>query len=243
VRRETSDQDRRSQIQREIEAQAPDLHGETLEVLADMYSSTALPGTESDVPVPMHPASRVSIAQGAAMRRMMRSNAIARSLEVGCAYGFSTVWMVDAVADMPGGRHVAVDPFERVGWGGVGLRQVARLTRAQGKFDCIEDYSYLALPRLIRSRRTFQFVFIDGNHRFDDVVVDFYLADMVLEVGGLMGFDDMWMPSVRAAVDFIAQNRAYERLHQPEPNIAVFVKQAPDRRPWDHFNPFAVPTG
>jgi hypothetical protein len=44
------------------------------------------------------------------------------------------------------------------------------------------------------------------NHRFDDVIVDFYLSDQILRIGGIIAFLDMGMNSVRTAANFILNN-------------------------------------
>ena len=82
------------------------------------------------------------------------------------------------------------------------------------RFTLIEDYSIHVLSDFIRAGKSFDFIFIDGNHRFDDVLVDFYLADQVLEVGGLMVLDDTWMASIRTVLAFVLANRAYEIVPQ-----------------------------
>lgn len=69
-------------------------------------------------------------------------------------------------------------------------------------------------------------------------LVDFYLSDQVLALGGLMVFDDLWMPSIRSVISFIERNRAYERLPSKVGNIAVFRKQQNDTRDWQHFVSF-----
>jgi predicted O-methyltransferase YrrM len=88
----------------------------------------------------------------------------------------------------------------------------------------------------------FDFIFIDGAHRFDDVVVDFYLADKVLKVGGLMVLDDTWMASVASVANFILANRAYEIVEQKSPKMVALRKVADDARHWRHFRPFRVVT-
>ena len=46
--------------------------------------------------------------------------------------------------------------------------------------------------------KAFDFIFVDGAHRFDDVLVDFYLIrPSARKVGGLMVLDDIWMASIR----------------------------------------------
>ncbi len=76
------------------------LHPTTLTVLQDIYSADysadELYGTESAKPVPLDGISKTSFEQGAAIHALMRDRSIKRSLEVGMAYGFSTVWMIEA---------------------------------------------------------------------------------------------------------------------------------------------------
>ena len=210
----------RIEIAQKLKLGAPNISAETLHVLSDMYSADFLHGTESETPVKLNKIIQISPDQGAQINHIMRSNGVRRSLEVGFAYGFSTLWMLDALSAKQDSVHVAVDPFEKKYFAGVGLRQVARLPQ-RGKFEWIEDYSIQALPSLIKQKAEFDFVFIDGNHRFDDALVDFYLADQLLLPGGLVAFDDLWMRSVRTVVSFIETNRQYEIVAQPVRNMVV----------------------
>ena len=77
------------------------------------------------------------------------------------------------------------------------------------------------LCRCLSKAGKFDFIFIDGNHRFDDVLVDFYLSDQLISPGGLIVFDDMWMRSVRTTINFILTNRQYKIAQQPVENIMV----------------------
>lgn len=220
-----------------LQAEAPALSSAALDVLADMYALPALEG-DGGVPVPLQQTTRIPIPEGAELHRLIRSGGFTRTLEIGFAYGFSTVWMLDALAGASGSVHVAVDPKERTHWGGVGLRQVERLALPEGAFSWREQTAVGALSRLVDEGARFEFVFIDGSHRFDDVIVDSCLADQLLAVGGLLVFDDMWMQSVRAAASFLRTNRAYRQVPQQVRNMAVFQKLAEDDRPWNHYRPF-----
>ncbi len=75
-------------------------------------------------------------------------------------------------------------------------------------FRLVEQPSHLALPELFRNGERFDFVFIDGNHTFDFVLLDFFYADRMLEIGGVIGFDDLWMLAVRQVVAYVMRNRA-----------------------------------
>jgi predicted O-methyltransferase YrrM len=181
----------------------------------------------------------VSIKQGAEMLRAIKANGCKRTLEIGFAYGFSTVWMMAANFADADASQVAIDPFEKSQWGGVGLAQVERLAPAAA-FRWIESRSAPALIELLHAEESFDFVFIDGNHRFDDVLVDFTLADQLLPPGGLIALDDLWMPSVRTAASFIVSNSGYVPVEQPVANLGLFRKERWDDRDWDHFVPFRV---
>jgi|ERR1700730_3961034 len=217
-----------------------DLHPTTRVVLEDMYRSDTLLGTESPDPVPLDKLTRIRTRQGKAIHNFMRAHSVRKSLEIGFAYGFSTIWMLDALRFLPNSRHIAIDPFERSVWHGVGLAQVKRLG-FDFDFHWIEDCSIHALSDLIRQKERFDFIYIDGNHRFDDVLVDFYLADQVLQCGGVIALDDIWMRSIQSAAAFIQKNRAYEAVSQSCDDIMLMLqKQREDDRTWDHFTPFKV---
>jgi predicted O-methyltransferase YrrM len=213
-----------------------ELHPTTRDVLEDMYERKTLCGTESTEPIPIDGLTLISRQQGAAIHNFIRSHSIKKSVEIGFACGFSTVWILDAMQSQP---HVAIDPFEKTDWHGIGLAQVKRLG-FDYNFRWIEDYSIHALSDMIRQKERFDFIYIDGNHKFDDVLVDFYLSDQVLRCGGFVALDDMWMRSVRTVVSFIQSNRAYVPTSQPHRNMMILQKQHNDNRDWTHFNPFEL---
>lgn len=217
---------------------APGLSPRAVETLAEMYTAEVLPGTGPD-PVTLRQDVRITMLQGAQLNRLMKESGTRRSLEVGFAYGFSSVWMAEALIDRPDGLHVSIDPSEETVWGGVGLAQLARLQSRAG-FRWIPDLSIFALTDLGRQGERFDFIYIDGNHRFDDVLVDFYLSDFLLSRGGLVALDDMWMPAIRSVASFVRSNRNYELLPQPAQNLVVFRKLRDDDREWRHFTPFPV---
>jgi predicted O-methyltransferase YrrM len=169
----------------------------------------------------------------------MRANSVKRSLEIGFAFGFSTIWMLDALRSRSDSQHIAVDLLEKTLWHGIGLTQVERLSFYK-RFEWIENLSVHALSGLIRKDEEFDFVFIDGGHRFDEVIVDFYLADLLVRPGAIITLDDIWMPAVQAATKFILNNRAYELISQPAGNMMVLRKKRYDDRDWDHFNNFEI---
>src|SRR5260221_14216659 len=47
-----------------------------------------------------------------------------RTLEVGCAYGLSSLHICEALRGREGARHTILDPFQKTGWKGVGLHHL-----------------------------------------------------------------------------------------------------------------------
>jgi predicted O-methyltransferase YrrM len=141
---------------------------------------------------------------GEALRDLAMAEGAARTIEVGLALGISALFLCQA-ALARGGRHTAVDPFQEASWNGAGLRTLRDGGVAE-VVDVVEEESQLALPRLSSEGRTFDFGFIDGDHRFEGVFLDLYYMTRLVRPGGVVVVDDMWMPSVRVAVAYVERN-------------------------------------
>lgn len=147
---------------------------------------------------------------------------IHRTLEVGCAYGLSALYLCAATRERAGASHTMIDPYQNGYWDGVGVLQLeaAGITN----FELIEQKSELALPRLLEAGEgRFDFVFIDGWHTFDHTLLDCFYATRLLRVGGLLAIDDVSFPSVRRVVEFLKAYPCYE---------VAGVAGAPTRRTW-----------
>jgi len=157
--------------------------------------------------LPLFPTA-VSQEDGLALYNLIRTTQAQRTLETGLAYGLSTLFMCQALCDNGAGSHTAVDPSQRTRWKSIGLLNVER-AGLDRFLRFLEAPSDRALPELALAGERFDVVFIDGSHRFDHVLLDFYYADKLLRVGGHIMFDDCWMPAVRKACSFILRNRRY----------------------------------
>ena len=113
---------------------------------------------------------------------------------------------MQALADNENGAlHHACDPFQSTYAKNAGLRNVeaaglSGLLRFQEAFP---EVVFPDLPRL-------QFAFIDASHLFDLSMLDFVLVDKKLDIGGVVAFHDLWMPSLRKVIRFLLANRGYE---------------------------------
>jgi predicted O-methyltransferase YrrM len=134
------------------------------------------------------------------------------TVEIGMANGFSSLCIAQALHENGHGRHIAIDPFQSSDWGCAGLVCLRR-AGLEHLVRLIEKPSHQALPELEQTGLRAQFIFIDGSHLFDYVMTDFLCADRILDVGGLMAFDDSDWPAITQVIRFALTNRKYEVVY------------------------------
>jgi len=153
--------------------------------------------------------SAIPFDEGLALYNWIRRTKPLRTIEIGMAYGLSTLFICQAHADNGlGGTHIVIDPGQSETYHSIGCLNVERAGLID-QMQFFEAPSYQVLPRLLNEKERFQMVFIDGMHTFDYAFVDFFYADLLLDVNGYLVFDDVWMPSVLKAVIYVTRNRKY----------------------------------
>jgi predicted O-methyltransferase YrrM/SAM-dependent methyltransferase len=172
------------------------------------------------------------------IERLVREMRLTRTLETGMAYGLSTLAICSVHAERGDGGHIAIDPHQSTDWGGIGVLNVRR-AGVEERVRVIESRSDEALPRLRDEGVRIDFALIDGLHLFDATLVDFFHADRMLDVGGIVVFHDTWMPAVAQAVAFVRANRAYEPVEAGDAAMVALRKTAEDDRAWDFHRDFA----
>ena len=136
-------------------------------------------------------------------------HALKRTLEVGFAYGLSALAICEAHKRRGEGSHIAIDPLEDADYHSIGLLNLHRAGRSEF-VRFLSAPSHEALPQLLKAGERLDFAFIDGMHLFDNVLLDFYYVDRMLEPSGYIAFDDLWMKSIRRVISFVLSNRSYE---------------------------------
>lgn len=155
-------------------------------------------------------------AEGRLLTRIIEDIRPAATLEIGMAYGVSTLFICDALSTLGHpAHHIAIDPFQSTQWKGIGVRNVADAGYAR-LFELREERSELALPRLLERGTTIDFAFVDGWHTFDQVMVEFFYLDRMLRPGGVIAFDDADRRSVNRVVRYAINYPNYE-LYSPGP--------------------------
>lgn len=132
-----------------------------------------------------------------------------RTLEVGLAYGASALTFLASLSEVSEAAflHVAIDPFQSKLWKSTALYTIAEEGLADS-FKHYEEESCTALPRLYHENARFDIIYIDGSHLFEDAFLDFYFAARLLNIGGIVLFDDCTDKHVHKVIRFIDANYA-----------------------------------
>jgi len=167
----------------------------------------------------------------------IRDKGLSTTLETGFAFARSASHIIAAT----GKKHIVMDPFQ-ANYQNLGLTNIEKLGMSK-LLDFYPDYSHNVLPGIYRERdkkkEFFDFIFIDGDHKFDGEFIDFYYADLLLESKGYILLHDTWMRSTRLLMSFIKKNRKdYLQVRTPLRNFALYQKIGPDSRNGMHFHEF-----
>ncbi len=186
-----------------------------------------------------------SAAEGEALQGWVLREGATQTIEIGLGYGISTLHLCEGLlgnASEATARHVAIDPYQARRFSDCGLQFLDEA----GVAELVEHHaeeSQIALPRLLGEGRSFDFAFVDGNHRFDGVFVDLYYLGRLVLPGGIVFVDDYQLPAIARAASFFVKNlgwtledvSAWDQFHQ----WAVLRTSAvPDTRPFGHYVDF-----
>jgi len=196
--------------------------------------------------------------KGEYLFQLVRDRRPELTLEIGFAYGLSTLFIAEALHQNGPGRHVVIDPNEHRRFDGLGLRHLEEAGLA-GCVTFLEEPAELCLPRLVEQGLRVDLAFNDSDHLFDHVITEFVLLGFLLPKGALLVFDDASLPGVQRACDFIAANRPdfaevressrrlFDRDRVPAPpltprgtpSMRVFRRVLEnDPRDWKDYTPF-----
>lgn len=207
--------------------------------LLSMYAGDSQLGTDGKKHS-IDPAIGISPAEGMWIYELCRQIKPQATLEIGLAYGFSTLCFLAALTANSRGHHTSIDPYQtkRPGrWAGIGLAHGMGLGAERFRF--IEKRSFTALSHLADSSECFNIIFVDGRHFFDVVVTEFTLSAELCSMGGYIILDDMWLPAIQRAVAFLRKNRTdFKYIETPVANLAVFQRTGTDERQFRHFVDF-----
>jgi predicted O-methyltransferase YrrM len=162
-----------------------------------------------------HPISPASITpdRGAFIRDICISEGATHTLEIGMAWGMSTLFILEALLENGAepSAHLVTDPYESIEYHGVGRRNVKEVGLEEF-VEIKEEAAEVLLPKLILQGQRFDFAFIDGSHLFDDVFVDLVFVHRLLKPGGVVVFDDTFADAVHLTCRFAETNYGYSAV-------------------------------
>lgn len=145
--------------------------------------------------------------EGRYLQHLIREHRPKITLEIGCAFGISSLFICEALRDVGGSKHIMIDP-----WSEASRVAAANLNRAGfgGLFEQHIKLSFEALTELRAKGTTIDLAFIDGMHTFDYVLVDFFLTDKLLRPGGIVVIDDYSWPAIYKVCRYVMANLPYQ---------------------------------
>ena len=143
------------------------------------------------------------------IRRTMQGRKPERTLEIGLAFGASTLVFCTEhhrLGRLGTQQHTAIDPFQPYRlFDEAGVYAVERA--GFGAFlDYKPEFSEFALPRLLEQGHRYDFIYVDGSHLFENVLIDAFYCARLLNDGGLIAFDDSTDAHVAKVMRFLRAN-------------------------------------
>jgi predicted O-methyltransferase YrrM len=147
-----------------------------------------------------------------------------QAIEVGSFEGVSACWLLDNLLVHPGSVLTCIDPWDGLDkllkerCGSKAERLFDLNTRSYGsKLRKIKDYSLPVLGQMLRDKRLFDLVFVDGNHEGLNALTDLVMGWELLKPGGVLVSDDYEWTSTELRA---TPRQAYEAFMSMNPLIA-----------------------
>ncbi|RZK12986.1 MAG: class I SAM-dependent methyltransferase [Flavobacterium sp.] len=178
------------------------------ELLVEIFQSQKVTD-ENGLSYELH--SHTGIDQGLLLQRIIKEIKPKKSLEIGLAYGISSLFILEALEEIRGNKciHYIFDPSPDIYWNNIGLHNIKK-----AKYEHLVSFHKVlsedGLIDLITRKERIQFAYIDSTKVFDVLLVDFYLINKLLDVGGVIIFDDCGFPGIRKLVRYISKLPFYE---------------------------------
>jgi predicted O-methyltransferase YrrM len=143
------------------------------------------------------------------IQRTMRDRKPARTLEIGIAFGASTLVFCSEHEQLSRSgtkQHTAIDPYQPYRlFDEAGVYAVER-AGLSSFLDYRPEFSEFVLPRLLETHHRYDFIYVDGSHLFENVLLDAFYSTRLLNDGAWIAFDDSTDAHVAKVLSFIRTN-------------------------------------
>lgn len=177
-----------------------------LKSLVDIFKSGKIVINESGEQIALH--SHTPREQGEFLQRLYEKVKPKKSLEVGLAYGISTLFILEKAREMGASdkSHIVIEPFS---WGTAAIYNI-RQEQLENYVEIRNELSDVVIPTMYLNNERIQFAYVDTTKLFDVVMQDFYFIDKILDVGGVVIIDDSSTGGISLVVRFISTLPHYE---------------------------------
>ncbi len=166
------------------------------------------------------------------------------SLEIGFGLGFAAAHIISATKSIL----YSIDYQQNSRFNNIGIKNIEKLNLS-AYLRLENGFSHSVLPHLLKQGVNLDFAFIDGGHKFDEIFLDFYYIDLMLNDGGYVLFHDANLKATQLVVSWIRTNKIMYKFIEEEKthiknirecqNMIMFCKNdKEDNRAWDHFKEF-----
>jgi len=182
--------------------------------------------------------SAINRGEGGFLRKIIQKNQFAKCLEIGMAFGISSLYITGSFESKHGSL-ISIDPYQTKQWNKMGVHLLQHENMSK-RHTLIQKKSYVALPELLHKfgEQSFDLVFIDGFHTFDYTLVDMFFSDKLLRIGGIMIIDDALHTSVKKCVCYATNNYTHFKKISSPSTVAAYRKNKHDTRSWDFHRHF-----
>ncbi len=182
-----------------------------LQSLQKIFETNLIEVNSNGETIPLH--SNTSLEQGYFLQEMFDLAKPKQSLEVGFAYGISSLFILEKHKELQSkhGAHIVIEPDNN--WGGAAEFNIEKEGLSQ-YIEIQRDFSDKVLANLFVKNIRIQYAYIDTTKLFDVIMQDFYMINKMMDVGGIVILDDCggnW-PGVQRAVRFINSLPHYEKI-------------------------------
>lgn len=163
--------------------------------------------------------SNIDEAEGEFIKKIIKENRFIKTIEIGCAYGISSLYICLALSHSKKSHHTIIDPFQSTDWKNIGKFNLERA--GINFFEIIEKPSEIVLPQLLSKGERYDFAFIDGWHTFDHTLVDFFYLNKLIKVGGVIVIDDVGFKSINKLMRYILNYPSYKLIGNVEEKVST----------------------
>ena len=173
-----------------------------LKCLKEIFEIHTIEVNDSGERVQLH--SNTSMEQGLFLQKIFDLIRPEKSIEIGFAYGISTMFILEKHRDINSKdqAHLVIEYDNS--WGNAAIHNI-RKEGLSKYLDIRQDYSDKVLTQLFHQNHRIQYAYIDTSKQFDVVMQDFYFINKLLDVGGVIIFDDCGggFPGIQRVARFI----------------------------------------